>query len=139
MSRTLRILIADDDSEMRAWLSVALKPIHYVVEELDSGLGLLERIASDAPFDAVVTDVRMPGPDGLRVVAMARTAGLAVPFLVITAFPDPEVIRLVHGIPGTTLLAKPFEVGELRTAIAELIARKRATTPCDSSPSSSSP
>jgi CheY-like chemotaxis protein len=121
------LLIADDDAPMRAWLRVALRGVSAAIEELPSGQALLERIAEDDhAFDAVITDVRMPGPDGLKVVAMARTAGLETPMLVITAFPDPSVAATVARLPHTALLAKPFEASELRAALTALIeARER--------------
>ena len=117
-----KILIADDDEEMRAWIRLALRQINPVVTEVGTGQDLLDQLANGG-FDAVVTDVRMPGPDGLRVVAMVRTAGLATPILVITAFPEPSVQRTVARLPSTTLLAKPFEAGALRAALIELLTR----------------
>ena len=117
-----RILIADDDEAMRAWLRLALRTVTSEIEDAGSGQELLERIATDdVRFDAVVTDVRMPGPDGLQVVVMARTAGLNTPILVITAFPDRSLAETVARLDHTALLAKPFDVVELRAALRALI------------------
>jgi CheY-like chemotaxis protein len=116
-----RLAIADDDGEMRAWLRLALRPLTASVVEVGSGVALLDVISEQGPFDAVITDVRMPGPSGLNVIAMARTAGLETPFLVITAFPDAAVYRLVDRLSATEILAKPFQVGDLRTAVRGLI------------------
>ena len=121
MTGAWHILVADDDAELRAWLRLALRPIAAVVEEVGSGQALLDRIADGDPVDAVVTDVRMPGPDGLKVVAMARTAGLDVPILVSTAFPDRAVRHTVAALDRTVLLAKPFEVDAFREALRHLI------------------
>jgi len=119
-----RVLIAEDDPQMRAWLRLALRSSGVQIEEVPSGQALLDRIADDddAHVDAVITDVRMPGPDGLKVLAMARTAGLDTPALVITAFPDPGVVAAVGRLARTTLLPKPFDAGELRTALRTLLA-----------------
>jgi DNA-binding response OmpR family regulator len=116
------LLIAEDDAPMRAWLRLALRSVAVEVEEVPSGQALLDRLAEEErPVDAVITDVRMPGPDGLRVLAMARTAGLTTPVLVITAFPDPRIVAAVAGLEHTGLLAKPFDAAQLRTALRALL------------------
>ena len=121
--RPWRILIADDDDEMRAWLRLALRQLRPAVTEVGTGNDLLEALAHDGPFDAIITDVRMPGLDGLRVAAMARTAGVPTPIVVITAFPEAGVLRSVGRMPNATLLAKPFDAGALRAALVELMTR----------------
>ncbi|MCB9565311.1 MAG: response regulator [Kofleriaceae bacterium] len=118
----MRLLVADDDPEMRSWLKLALRPLAATLVDVADGVDLLDHLSIDGAFDAVITDVRMPGPDGLKVVAMARTAGLHTPILVITAFPDPSVRTLVARMPRTALLAKPFELDELRAALRDLVA-----------------
>ncbi len=117
-----RVIIADDDPAMRDWLRLLLRPFQTDVLEAAGGLELLELLATEEPYDLVITDVRMPGPDGLQVVAMARTAGSLAPFLVITAFPDDDLRRALHAA-GAQLLAKPFTPGELRDAVTALLGR----------------
>jgi CheY-like chemotaxis protein len=116
-----RVIVADDDPAMREWLRILLRPLAAEVREAAGGLELLDLLAAGEPYDLVITDVRMPGPDGLQVVAMARTAGSLAPFLVITAFPDDELRRALHAA-GACLLAKPFAPAELRAAVAALLA-----------------
>lgn len=118
---TAHVVVAEDDPQMRAWLRLALRDLALDLEEVDTGQALLDRIAEDAPIDAVITDIRMPGPDGLKVVAMARTAGLTTPILVITAFPDPGVVSTIDLLDRTVLLAKPFDARELRAALRSLL------------------
>jgi len=115
-----RVIVADDDPAMREWLRLLLRPLGALIREAAGGLELLDLLADDEPYDLVITDVRMPGPDGLQVVAMARTAGSCAPFLVITAFPDDDLRRALRSA-GATLLAKPFAPAELRAAVAELL------------------
>jgi CheY-like chemotaxis protein len=121
--KSWRILIAEDDDEMRAWLRLALRQLQPAVTEVGTGHDLLDALAHGGPYDAIITDVRMPGLDGLRVAAMARTAGMPTPILVITAFPESAVLRSVSKMPNATLLAKPFEAGELRAALLDLMTR----------------
>jgi CheY-like chemotaxis protein len=117
-----RIVVADDDDEMRALVRMLVRPITGEVRDARSGWELLAVLADEGPFDLVITDVRMPAPSGVHVVTMARAAGLATPFLVITAFPDDAVRRAVDGQKWALLLGKPFGRAELLAAVAELVA-----------------
>lgn len=114
-----RILLAEDDHEMRAWLRLVLRRLHAEVVEAASGTELLELVAGNEPIDLVITDVRMPAPSGLQVVCMARTAGLRAPFLVVSAFPD-RALRTSLRQVGAEFLAKPFEASELLAAVRRL-------------------
>ena len=75
-----RVLLADDDLEMREVVRQVLEAAGMEVEEVSSGVMLLSRLADDGDFDLVVTDVRMPWITGEHVMQMARAAevGLAV-------------------------------------------------------------
>jgi CheY-like chemotaxis protein len=119
--RPIRIVVADDDSEMRALVRMLVRPIAGEVRDARSGWELLGVLADDGPFDLVITDVRMPAPSGVHVVSMARAAGLETPFLVITAFPDDAVRRAVDAQVRALLLGKPFGRAELLEAVAQLI------------------
>jgi DNA-binding NtrC family response regulator len=116
-----KLLIADDDSEMRAWLGVALDAVKCEIREASSGWDLLDTLAEDGPFDLIVTDVRMPGPSGLQVVEMARTAGLQTPFLVITAFPDDRLRAEAAAMSRVSMLEKPFSNADLVEAVHRLL------------------
>lgn len=118
--RQLHILLADDDREMRSWIRAVLRPVTDDVTEVATGWELLHALAHEGPFDLVISDVRMPAPNGLTVVTMARTAGLATPFLVITAFPDDVLRHALEQVPDARLLEKPFAGRALVEAVAAL-------------------
>jgi two-component system response regulator HydG len=107
-----RLLIADDDLEMRSWLREVLGERGALILEADSGAELLRMLAEEGPFDLVITDVRMSWADGVQVLQMARTAGYETPFVVITAFANDRVRAQVAEL-GAVLLEKPFEVEQL--------------------------
>ncbi|MFM9372625.1 response regulator transcription factor [Streptomyces sp. Da 82-17] len=113
-----RILVVDDDPEVRGAVADGLTVEGYDVQDVDSGLAALARIGAWAP-DAVVLDVLMPGLDGLGVCRQLRAVGDRTPVLVLTALDS--VSERVDGLDAGAddYLVKPF-------ALDELIARVRA-------------
>ena len=116
----LCILIADDDIEMRRWLRALLERRGARIEEAASGWEVLYQLADHA-FDLVITDVRMPMPNGVGVLSMARAAGIATPFLVITAFADPGLGAVIARSVDAALLDKPFDEDALLGHARELV------------------
>jgi DNA-binding response OmpR family regulator len=118
-ARTPRILVADDDDEMRALLAQALRANGYEVGEYSDGLHLVARVASAhaGPFDAIVSDIRMPGASGLTILEGLATCQGAPPVILITAFGDRETHEHARQLGAAALLDKPFDVEEL---LAEL-------------------
>ena len=119
-----RYLLADDDPDMRGWLRHALGRSGAQAEWASNGVELLGRLADDGPFDLVVTDLRMPTITGLQVLAMARTAGLRTPFLVVTAFADDAVRAAVARLGPAVIAAKPLAADRF-VALARSLAGRR--------------
>lgn len=121
-----RVLIADDDLEMRQLLALLLTQSGYEVELAADGNELLQRLnradAGDAP-DVVVTDVHMPGWGGLQVLPWVRNWRPQTPIVLITAFAEPEVRALADELGAAAVLDKPFDVDALTNAIDELLTR----------------
>jgi PAS domain S-box-containing protein len=115
-----RVLIADDNSDMREYLTNLLQDSGYQVSEVDDGQQALETVRADIP-DLVISDVMMPGLDGLQLVAALRTEPrtAAVPVLLLSARAGQEAS--IEGLQAGAddYLVKPF-------AAAELLARVRA-------------
>jgi two-component system, OmpR family, response regulator MprA len=114
----MSVLVVDDDFAIRESLDRALRANGYDVELATDGTEALQAI-DDAPFDAVVLDVLMPGRNGIDVCRSVRASGNHVPILILTArdaVPD-RVAGLEAG--ADDYLVKPF-------ALEELIARLRA-------------
>jgi CheY-like chemotaxis protein len=102
-----RLLIADDDREMRRVLRDMLRSTGADIREAANGNDLLGHLES-GEFDLVITDLRMPAPNGLQVMMQARSAGCQTPFILITAFGDDEVREELGQIPNAFMLEKPF-------------------------------
>lgn len=123
--RPLRIVVAEDDDEMRRVLVQSLRHDGYQVEEAEDGDDLLARLMlpeSDAgePFDLIVSDVRMPGIGGIDLLETFRSTEDATPVILMTAFAD-DVTRLRAEQLGAMLFDKPFDIDELRIAAAALL------------------
>ncbi len=115
-----RVIVAEDDLEMLAWLVEVLEGAGAEVIRAKSGAEVLDVIINQGRINLAVVDVHIPPPSGLRVVALARLAGFTGPFLLITAFPDASLERSCTEMASTAMLAKPFEAEALIEAAKKL-------------------
>jgi len=125
-----RILVAEDDVEMRRLLVQTLQRDGYTVTAVEDGESLLDALRAELddpdpidPFDLVVTDVRMPGWTGLDAVEMLRAHRCLTPVLVVTAFGDDMVHRRARSLEAA-ILDKPVEMHDLSRTVFDLLSRK---------------
>lgn len=131
-TRKLSVVVADDDPDARELLTSALASDGYLVVEARDGyelLGLLAASVTHAPghvaVDAIVTDVMMPGFSGLDVLTAVQRHLDGIPVLVVTAFGDARVCRIAEALGSVAVLSKPFDLDDLRTTLANAIARPK--------------
>src|SRR4051794_3426261 len=84
MADAARILVVDDKLEMATTLADGLTDRGYACQALSSSTQALERVATDS-LDLVVTDLRMPGVDGLQLLAASRRFDPDRPVIMMTA------------------------------------------------------
>jgi CheY-like chemotaxis protein len=128
-----RILVAEDDQELRELIALALRNDGYDVVEARDGvelLGYLEAAAVAAgrgnghtPVAAVVSDVRMPSLTGLDVLAVLRCAYWPVPVILITAFGDEDTHAEARELGVNAVFDKPFDLEDLCAAVREAAPR----------------
>jgi DNA-binding response OmpR family regulator len=129
----MKILIAEDDKEMRRLLQRALARDGHDVDVVGSGDELLHRLGTAelsrhrARPDLVVSDVRMPGLSGLEVLSGLRDARWDTPMILMSAFGDPALEASARRL-GAVLFHKPFDVDDLRTAVIHF-SRRRGKMP----------
>jgi DNA-binding response OmpR family regulator len=116
-----RILLAEDDDDMRNLLAGALRAEGFQVFEVSDGDELIERITCDlllgegsCSVDLIITDVRMPGANGLTVLEGLRRVDGWTPVIIITAFGDDMIHAEAHRLGAVAVLDKPFDIGHLR-------------------------
>ncbi|NBD09978.1 MULTISPECIES: response regulator [Corallococcus] len=122
-----RVLIAEDDREMRRMLVRALQRRGCDVHEVPNGrelLGTLTRglagVEGAAP-DVIITDVRMPGVTGLEALARLRRVDWATPVILITAFGDAATHAEAMRLGAAFVFDKPFDLDVLCGAVTRLI------------------
>lgn len=121
-----RILVAEDDPEMRRLLTEALRKDRHDVIEAEDGGSLAVKIAQEFhrrfslnEIDVIVSDVRMPGCNGLELAEKLAEDGWKIPYLLLTAFGDEETRRRAGRI-GAVLLDKPVALESVRATVLRL-------------------
>ena len=116
-----RILVIDDDPLVGQSLKHLLETNGYETQVASIGLAALD-LASRERFDLIVSDIRMPGMNGIETLkAIRRIRNLSgkppLPEIVITAYEDGTVKEEVQGLEISEFILKPFEIEELLTAL----------------------
>jgi DNA-binding response OmpR family regulator len=129
-SRSARILLAEDDEEIRGALERLLAFDGYEVLAVDNGGELLDYLSGwilgdtdEAPADVIITDIRMPGFNGLSILEGLRARGWTQPVIVMSAFGDEEIRERVERLGAAIFFPKPFEPSELERAVERLSER----------------
>jgi DNA-binding response OmpR family regulator len=129
------LLLVEDDAEMRRMLAAALRRDGHVVVEAANGddaldwlgPGVLDGDVERVP-DLVVSDVRLPYFTGLEILESLQVSARRIPVILITGFPDRETYAQAAQLGADCVLAKPFDLGELRAAV-HLALRARGPRP----------
>jgi len=118
----VRLLIVEDDRDLRKFLSNAFREEGYEVDDVDSGDRAVERGLAGT-YHCIVLDVMIPGRDGFAVVDELRARKVATPVLMLTARDDLD--SRVRGLEkgADDYLVKPFDLTELLARVHALIRR----------------
>jgi DNA-binding response OmpR family regulator len=121
-----RLLIVDDDSDLRMLLAGYFRRIGYEVEEKESGIEAFEP-ASTGDFDCFIFDVSMPGMTGIDLLRRVRDRGVSTPAMFLTAHDsiDDKVAGFEAG--ADDYLGKPFNPRELEVRVEALLRRSGGT------------
>lgn len=114
--RELRVLIVDDEPDIRATVSAMLEIEGYEVSEAANGADALHAVEEQSP-DVILLDMRMPVMDGWGFAAELRRRGHATPIVVMTAARDAE--HWAAEITASAFVAKPFGFDDLISAVEQ--------------------
>ena len=116
-----KILLAEDDDSLRRFLCKALERAGYEVCACPDGETAVEAL-DDGPWDLLLTDIVMPGIDGIEVAreAAARQPGLQIMF--ITGFAAVALSAGDRAPAGAKILAKPVHLREIVSEVERMVA-----------------
>ncbi len=121
MIPTSKILLAEDDDDMRRFLVRALENAGHTVVSFDNGLSAYHRLREE-PFELLLTDIVMPEMDGIELARRATQLDPDIKVMFITGFaavalnPDSQTPK------DAKILSKPFHLRELVTEVDKLLA-----------------
>ncbi|HET7663600.1 MAG TPA: sigma 54-interacting transcriptional regulator, partial [Rhodanobacteraceae bacterium] len=115
------IWIVEDDDSVRFVLTAALRDAGYRVHAFNTSEDALAALADDAP-DALLTDVRMPGSDGLELLRQWHQASTSAPVIVMSAFTDVTTTAAAYRLGAMEYIAKPFDLDQVLEVVRRVLA-----------------
>jgi len=116
-----RILVVDDEVKMRRLLEMSLKNMGHEVVMAADGIEALA-CCDEAPFDLILTDLKMPRMDGLQLLRSLRERGEDVPVIVLTAFGTIETAVEAMKLGASDYIIRPFEMETVELAVTRALA-----------------
>ncbi len=115
-----RILIAEDDASMRQFLAMALEKAGHTVTLCENGILALQTIETDPAYDLLLSDIVMPGIDGIELSRKAVAIAPTLKVMFITGF---AAVAAENGAENDAkILSKPFHLKDLVDQVGQLLA-----------------
>jgi len=124
MKKHVRILVVDDDPKSRNILKRLLTLTDYEVEIVISGEEAVKRLKR-SEFNLVLTDLDMPGMDGLALLSHVKSQYPDLPVIVVTGLASGEGRNKALEVGAEGLLSKPYTRDQLLTIISESLTKKK--------------
>lgn len=117
------ILIVDDEFSMREFLSILLEKEGFRILTAKDGESALKKLKANQ-IDLLISDIRMPGIGGLKLLEQVKAAHDSLPVIMMTAYASPEdaVVAMKNG--AYDYITKPFKVDEIKNVISSAITTK---------------
>ena len=116
-----RILLAEDDNDMRRFLVKALEKAGYEVTDFDNGASAYERLREE-PFTLLLTDIVMPEMDGIELARRATELDPDLKVMFITGFAAVALNPDSQAPKDAKVLSKPFHLRDLVDEVDKLLA-----------------
>lgn len=130
MSQHVTVLVVDDSEAMRDLVITSLRRMHasftlVAASSAHQALAMVESYATLGSDSAerlvVISDVRMPGLDGIGLLRAVAVSPRPIDVVLMTAFPDARLRAQAHQLGARACLEKPFELETLQVLVAELL------------------
>ncbi len=133
-TKTIRVALADDQALVRAGLrALLLQQSIEVALEAEDGDELLRKLEQQS-VDVVLSDIRMPGTDGIQALLRLRERGDATPMLLLTTFDESELLLRATDAGAQGFLLKDAAPEDLRDAIVRVAAGETLLQPVSTDP-----
>jgi two-component system, cell cycle response regulator CpdR len=122
-----RVLIADDEDSMRALVARAIAMDGHEIVTAQDGAEALEILTrEDGAFDLLLTDIQMPVMDGIALALAAARDFPKLTIVLMTGFADQRERASNLNAIAHDVITKPFSVADIRTAVADALASRKA-------------
>jgi CheY-like chemotaxis protein len=123
-----RVIVAEDEPDVRMMVSVALRGVGYDIIEAQNGAELLDQIGealidgdTSMQPDLIISDIRMPGLTGMEILAGLRQAHWPTAIVLMTAYGDRELREEARRLGVDAFFEKPFDIDDLVTAVVNMV------------------
>jgi CheY-like chemotaxis protein len=127
LDRAPRVIVAEDEPDVRQMVVVALRGMGYDIIEARTGAELLDHLGDalldgdpQARPDAIVSDIRMPGLTGMEILAGLRHAEWPTAIVLMTAYADRATRDEAKRLGVDAFFEKPFDIDDLVTALVNV-------------------
>ncbi|MBA3454100.1 MAG: response regulator [Deltaproteobacteria bacterium] len=124
----VRVLVVDDDPQVRDALALLLERVGAIVVTAASAASARAQLVASEP-EALVCDIGMPGEDGYELIASLRASGTDTPAIAVTAHASELDVSRALAAGFDVHLAKPIDLDRLIAKVRELVVARRARTP----------
>jgi PAS domain S-box-containing protein len=111
-----RLLLVDDDADVRGVAATLLREEGFLVDEAESGLAALALLAA-GPYDAMLADLGMPGMSGIELAGIVEQRHPALPVIFLTGNADPALVGRLNG----PVLNKPYSIEALLNTVGKVV------------------
>lgn len=127
VDRPPRVIVAEDEPDVRMMVTVALRGIGFEIQEARSGAELLDELGDGllsgdpaARPDVIISDIRMPGLTGMEILAGLRQAEWRTAIVLMTAYADADIRETARRLGASAFFEKPFDIDDLLTAVVNI-------------------
>jgi DNA-binding response OmpR family regulator len=124
-ARRPRVLLVEDDTEMRRLVAEILQRDGYDVVPVGTGVSMLRRVGfptGDDPFDLILSDIQLPDLSALEVLEGLRCRDIDIPVVLMTAYGSDEARADACTLGAFAMLDKPFDWDTLRAVVRKAVA-----------------
>jgi two-component system response regulator AtoC len=119
-----RILVVDDETKMQRVLEIMLRKMGHEVACADNGNDAMRELLA-APFDLIISDLRMPGMGGMELLQALRSQGIDVPVIIMTAYGTIESAVDAMKLGACEYIVRPFDVDALELTVNRILSLSR--------------